>query len=37
MDGIPIQSIMVLAKKLFYAAERLMALSLIQGGPNPAI
>ena len=37
MDGIPIQNIMVLAKKLFYAAERLMALSLIQGGPNPAI
>ena len=37
MDGIPIQSIMVLAKKLLYAAERLMALSLIQGGPNPAI
>ena len=34
-DGVPIQSTMVLTNKSFYAAERLMALSLIQGGPEP--
>ena len=36
-DGVPIQSTMVLTKNTFYAAGRLMALSLIQGGPNPAL
>ena len=36
-DGVPNQSTMVLTKKSFYAAGRLMALSLIQGGPNPAL
>ena len=36
MDGVPIQSTMILAKKSFYAAGRLMAFSLIQGGPNSA-
>ena len=36
MDGVPIQSTMILAKKSFYAAGRLMAFSLIKGGPNSA-
>ena len=36
IDGVPIQNAMFLAKKSFYAAWRLTALSLIQGGPNPA-
>ena len=37
MDGVPIQSTMLLIKKSFHAAGRLMALSLIKGGPSPAL
>ena len=36
-DYAPVQSVMLVSQKMFFYAGRLMANSLIQGGPNPCI
>lgn len=37
MDGLPVSSVLLIVHNTYFCAGRLMANSLLQGGPNPNI